>query len=183
VSWVRSGYSNYLMYYIRFWKLKNSSLNYNSRKNCKHEWCAHTQHVVICKMSQRFSLKFYKKYTTKNRGVFYEQVLTNFSFSKIWITDFRHNKFTKILMGINMAKFHEFFVKKVCDSKFWKTKIDWSLSVKYFSFFFSCRVSYGTLEKIVETFCILRYVVSVHHHVFNFSWRCNSNWNFSDFRS
>jgi hypothetical protein len=48
-------------------------------------------------MSQRFALKFYKKHALKNPGVFYGQVLTNFSFSEFGITDIRHKKIHEIL--------------------------------------------------------------------------------------
>jgi hypothetical protein len=59
-------------------------------------------------MSQRFSLKFHKKHAIKNLEVFYGQVLNNFRFSEFCVTDFRHHKFPKILIGINMAKFQDF---------------------------------------------------------------------------
>jgi hypothetical protein len=66
VNWVRSGYSKYLVYCIRFWSLKNSSSNFVFRKKSQTWRCAHTQYGVICKTtSQRFPLKFHKKYALK----------------------------------------------------------------------------------------------------------------------
>jgi len=67
--------------------------------------------MIIYKMSQRFPLYFHKECHEKKK-YFMDKFLTNFNFSEFWITDFRHYKFPKILMGINMAKFQDFFVAK-----------------------------------------------------------------------
>jgi hypothetical protein len=110
-------------------------------------------------MSKQFFLKFYKKRVPrKNPGVFlfYTQSLTSFSFSEFWATDFRHKKFTKILMRINMAKFHEFFCdKNLYDSKFRKTVIRQKVSVKY-SWIFSWHVSYELERDIlhITPYCV-----------------------------
>jgi hypothetical protein len=125
VNWVRSGYSNYLVYCIRFWSLKNSSSNCNFRKKSQTWCCAQTHYGVICKKFQQFSLKFHKKHAMqKNPEIFYGQILTNFSFSEFWITDFRHKKKILKFCHVNSHKdFWEFILTKICDSKFWKIKI------------------------------------------------------------
>jgi hypothetical protein len=108
----------------RFWSLKNSSSNFVFRKKSQTWRCAHTQHGIICKISQRFSLMFHKKHALKkNPGVFYGQVLINFSFSEFWITDFYHKKFLKFCHFNSHKDFWKFIVAKICDSEFWKTKI------------------------------------------------------------
>jgi hypothetical protein len=139
VNWIRSGYSNCLMYYIIFWSLKNSSLNCNFRKKSQTLCCAHTHYGIICKISQRFSLKFQETCHEKIPGVFYGQVLTNFNFSEFWIIDFRHKKFLKFCNVNSHKNFCEFIVTKICKSKSRKTKISQNLSIKYsWIFFMAC---------------------------------------------
>jgi hypothetical protein len=55
--------------------------------------------------------------------VIYGKFSANFSFSAILTTNLCHNKFIKILMGINKMKIHEILVTKISNSKFFKSKI------------------------------------------------------------
>jgi hypothetical protein len=106
VNWVRSSYSNYLVYCIRFWILNNSTLNcFFGKKLQIWMWSVHI--IWCCKWNvwKIFSKVLYETYYEKNSGVFYGQVLTNFSFSEFWITDFHHKNSWNFAMLIPIRIF------------------------------------------------------------------------------
>jgi hypothetical protein len=69
--------------------------------------------MVVENVKSFFSKNKKSTHNEKNSEDSSHQALTNFSFSEFLSSDFRHNKFLKLLLENNMAKFREFIVTKI----------------------------------------------------------------------